>query len=53
MAQLRDLRGGVAILPGHHQIELHHERYHAYYGEIDLQPGQRRRVDIPMAEALP
>ena len=53
VAQLRDLRGGVALRPGHHQIELRHDLYHAYYGELDLRAGQRLRVDVPLAEALP
>ena len=53
LAQLRDLRGGVALHPGHHQIELRHDRYHAHYEEIDLATGQRLRLDIRLAEALP
>lgn len=53
LAQLRDLRGGVALPPGRHQIELHHDRHHAYYGEIVLRRGERRRIEVPLAEALP
>ena len=53
VAQLRDLPGGLALPPGHHQIELHHDRYHAYYGDIDLAAGQHLRVDVQLAEALP
>jgi hypothetical protein len=53
VAQLRDIRGGVALRPGHHQVELRHDRYHAYYGEVDLRRGERRRIDVPLAEALP
>jgi hypothetical protein len=53
VAQLRDLGGGIALRPGHHQIELRHERYHAYYGEVDLRPGQRRHVAVELADALP
>jgi hypothetical protein len=53
VAQVRDLRGGLALRPGHHQIELRHERYHAYYGDLDIAAGQRVRIDVPLAEALP
>ncbi|HTE54205.1 MAG TPA: PEGA domain-containing protein [Kofleriaceae bacterium] len=53
VAQVRDLRGGLALSPGHHQIELRHERYHATYGEVDLARGERVRLDLELAEALP
>jgi hypothetical protein len=53
LAQVRDLRGGVALSPGHHQVELRHDRYHAHYADIELRPGQRLRLAIPLAEALP
>lgn len=53
VAQVRDLAGGLALPPGRHQIELRHERYHATYQEIELGRGQRLRVDLAMAEALP
>jgi hypothetical protein len=53
VAQLRDLRGGVALPPGHHQIELRHDTYHAYYGDIHLGTGQRLRLEVELAEILP
>ncbi len=53
LAQLRDLRGGVSLSPGHHQIELRHDRYHAHYADIELRQGERLRLEIPLAEALP
>jgi hypothetical protein len=53
VAQVRDLAGGLALPPGRHQIELRHERYHATYEEVELGRGQRLRVDLAMAEALP
>ena len=53
VAQVRDLAGGLALPPGRHQIELCHERYHATYHEVELGRGQRLRVDLAMAEALP
>lgn len=53
VAQLRDLPGGVALAPGSHQIELRHERHHAYYEEIHLARGQRLRLPVELAESLP
>lgn len=53
VAQVRDLAGGLALAPGRHQIELRHERYHATYEEVELGRGQRLRVELAMAEALP
>jgi len=53
LAQLRDLPGGVSLSPGHHQIELRHDRYHAHYADIELRQGERLRLAIPLAEALP
>ena len=53
VAQVRDLGGGLALSPGRHQIELRHERYHATYQEVVLARGQRLRLDLALAEALP
>lgn len=53
VAQLRDVRGGVAVTPGAHQIEVRHERYHAYYGEVTVAVGERRRIAVELAEVLP
>lgn len=53
VAQIRDLTGGLAVPPGRHQIELRHERYHATYEEVEVARGQRLRLDLALAEALP
>jgi len=53
VAQVRDLAAGLALSPGRHQIELRHDNYHPYYGEIDLAAGERLHLDLELAEALP
>jgi hypothetical protein len=53
VAQLRDIRGGVALPPGRHQIELRHDRHHAHYEQIELAVGQRFQLEIELAEAFP
>ncbi|HUS68650.1 MAG TPA: PEGA domain-containing protein [Kofleriaceae bacterium] len=53
IAQLRDLRRGVPLPPGHHQIEVRHDRYHAHYAEVDLVKGRQTRLQIDLAEVLP
>ena len=53
LAQLRDLRGGVRLAPGSHQIEVRHDRFHAYYGEVTLAAGQRLELDVALAERFP
>ncbi len=53
VAQLRDVRRGLALAPGRHQVEIRHDRYHAYYGEVELARGQRLRLAIELAEILP
>jgi len=52
VAQLRDIRGGVRLPPGVHQIEIRHDSYHAYYGELTLRPTERLRLTIELAEKL-
>ena len=52
VAQLRDVRGGVRLPPGAHQIELRHDSYHAYYGDLALRAGQTIRLRIDLAPRL-
>jgi hypothetical protein len=52
VAQLRDLRGGVRLPPGVHQIEIRHDSYHAYYNELTLRATQRLRLTVQLAEKL-
>ncbi|HLU68614.1 MAG TPA: PEGA domain-containing protein [Kofleriaceae bacterium] len=53
VGQLRDLKGGVRLAPGPHQIEVRHDSYHAYYGEVELAAGQRFQLDVELAERFP
>jgi hypothetical protein len=52
VAQLRDIRGGVRLPPGTHQIEIRHDNYHAYYGQLTLRATQRLRLTVELAEKL-
>ena len=52
VAQLRDIRAGVRLPPGLHQIEIRHDSYHAYYGELRLRATQRLRLTVELAEKL-
>lgn len=53
IAPLNALRGGVAIEPGKHRIELRREDYFSSYLELELARAERRRVAIDMAAILP
>lgn len=52
VAQLRDIRAGVRLPPGVHQIEIRHDSYHAYYNELSLRATQRLRLTVELAEKL-
>jgi len=47
------LRGGFALEPGKHRVELRHDDYWSHYEELDLAPRQRVLLDIEMAPVLP
>lgn len=48
-----ELRGGVALDPGRHRLELRHEAYFVHYQELDLAPGQHLTLEIELAPLLP
>jgi hypothetical protein len=52
VAEVRETRGGIRLPAGPHRIEVRHDRFHAYYGEVALAPGERRRLVIELAEQL-
>jgi hypothetical protein len=47
------LRGGVAVAPGKHRLELRHDDYFSRYLEVELQRAERRTLEITMAPILP
>lgn len=47
------LKGGIAIAPGTHRIELRHEDYFSRYLELELKRAERRKLDVKLAPILP
>jgi hypothetical protein len=47
------LKGGIAVVPGHHRIELRHDDYFSRYVELDLKRADRRKLDLELAPVLP
>ncbi|HVK72519.1 MAG TPA: hypothetical protein VM734_04340 [Kofleriaceae bacterium] len=47
------LRGGIAVEPGKHRLELRHDEYHSHYQELELAPRQRVTLDVELAPVLP
>lgn len=52
VAEVREVRGGVRLPPGRHRVEVRHDDFHAFYGEVALRPGERRRLVVELAEQL-
>ena len=47
------MRGGIAVAPGRHRLELRHDDYFSHYQELELAPRQRLTLDIELAPVLP
>jgi hypothetical protein len=47
------LRGGIAVEPGKHRLELRHDSYWSHYEELDLAPRQQVSLQIELAPVLP
>ena len=47
------LRGGVAVVPGKHRLELRHDDYFSRYVDLDLARAERKRLELTMAPVLP
>ena len=50
---LDGLRGGVALPPGPHRIEIRHDDYFAYYAELSVKAGDKQRIAVELAPVLP
>jgi hypothetical protein len=50
---LESLRGGIAIDAGTHRIEIRHDDYFAYYEELAVKAGERRKLEVQLAPMLP
>ncbi|MBK9032758.1 MAG: hypothetical protein IPL61_16065 [Myxococcales bacterium] len=48
-----DVARGIALEPGPHRLELHHDGYWSHYQELALTPAQRLRLPIELAPVLP
>jgi len=53
IAPLDALRGGMAVEPGMHRVELRHEDYFSSYLEVQLARAERKTVAMEMAAILP
>ncbi len=47
------LRGGMAIDPGRHRLELRRDDYFSSYVELDLHRAEHKRLSIELAPTLP
>ncbi len=53
VAPLDALRGGVALDPGAHRLELRHDDYFPSYLELQLGRAERKRIVLDLAAILP
>jgi hypothetical protein len=47
------VKGGIAVLPGKHRIELRHDDYFSRYVELDLSRAEKKTLDLTLAPILP
>ena len=47
------LKGGIAIEPGKHRIEVRHEDYFSVYIELDAKRAERKKLEVTLAPILP
>lgn len=53
VAPLEALRGGLAVEPGNHRLELRHEDYFSSYLELPLARAERKKIALDLAPILP
>ena len=47
------LKGGIAVVPGKHRIEVRRDDYFSRYVELDLHRAERKKLEIELAPVLP
>jgi hypothetical protein len=47
------VKGGIALDPGKHRIELRHEDYFSRYVELDLARAEKKKLQLELAPVLP
>jgi hypothetical protein len=47
------VRGGIAVDPGKHRIELRHDDYFSRYVELDLARAEKKKLSLDLAPVLP
>jgi hypothetical protein len=47
------IRGGIAIDPGDHRLEVRHDEYYAHYAVLKLTTREKRNVVVELAPVLP
>ena len=47
------VKGGIAVVPGHHRIEVRRDDYFARYVELDAKRADRTKLEINLAPVLP
>jgi hypothetical protein len=47
------VRGGIAVDPGKHRLELRHDDYFSRYVELDLGRAERKKLQLELAPILP
>jgi hypothetical protein len=53
LGEVGALPGGVELRPGDHRVEIRHDRYHTRYFLLRLAPGEKKTLDVTLAEDLP
>jgi len=47
------LKGGIAVSPGKHRVEVRRDDYFSRYAELDLHRAERKQLELQLAPVLP
>ena len=53
VTEVAQAKGGVALKPGTHRIEIRHDRFHTHYEIVEVRAKERRTLQVELAEELP